>query len=68
VLNASRTSGDDVKQITGNANLEPQSEAEAGGRALERARASKGNMIRETQKFCLKQTWGLLLRSLVSVH
>lgn len=45
MLNASRTSGDDVKQITGNANLEPQSEAEARGRALERVRAPKGNMI-----------------------
>lgn len=45
VLNASRTSRDDVKQITGNAYLEPQTEAEARGRALERAHVSKRNVM-----------------------
>lgn len=41
VLNASRTSGDDVKEITRHVNLEPQREAEARGRTLERAHVCK---------------------------
>lgn len=43
--NASRTSGDDGKQITGNVDLEPQREAEAKGRALETAGVSERNMM-----------------------
>ena len=45
IVKCQRTSGDDVKQVTGNVNLEPQSKAEARGRALETACVFKRNVI-----------------------
>ena len=45
IVKCQRTSGDDVKQVTGNVNLEHQSKAEARGRALERACVFKRKVI-----------------------